>query len=153
MAAYRTLAIAAATGRLGFVYLEDKRLVEWGISTVAAQSIENATLHTTKWLGTFKPELVVTEAINDKCLKGGHSIALIAAIEHSVQSANVLNATVTRHRAYENKYQEAEALAQDFPELSPRLAEKPAIWRREPRRMIIFEALSMALQVRHEDLE
>jgi len=43
------------------------------------------------------------------------------------------------------------AYQKDFPELESRLA-KSFPWKKEPSRMILFEALSMALQVRDQDI-
>lgn len=148
MAAYKILAIAAASGRLGYALLEDNRLIDWGISQVAARSTSEAASSTAYWIEYLKPEVVVTESIGNQCRKRGNTISILQAINVVADDAPQLNVTVSKNRAYQNKYEEAQALAEQFPELSSRLADKPAIWLNEPRRMIIFEALSMALQVR-----
>lgn len=152
MAAYRTLAIAAGTERIGYVYLEDRQLIDWHISTKAAETIDAAAQYAKEWMEVFKPELVVTEAINNRCNKGRNTIALIAAIEQTANDAAVLNATISKAKAYRNKYEEAKALVKEYPELSLRLGKRPFPWRKEPRRMILFEALSMALQIRDQDI-
>ena len=152
MAAYRTLAIAVATGRVGYVYLEDKQLVDWHVSRKAAKSIDAAASHAKSWIEIFSPEVVVTETINNQCAKGRNTIALIAAIEQIAHDAPVLNATVTKARAYRNKYEEASALVKLYPELAQRQMCKPQAWLTEPRRTVIFEALSMALKVRDENM-
>jgi len=64
----------------------------------------------------------------------------------------VLNAAITKAQAYRNKYEEAKALADEYSELLSRLVETAFPWKKEPRRMILFEALSMALQVRDRDM-
>lgn len=152
MAGYRTLAIAAGTGRIGYVYLEDRKLIDWHISEKAASTIDAAANFAKDCIDIFTPELVVTEAINEKCNKGRDTIALIAAIEQTANDAPVLNAAITKAQAYRNKYEEAKALVDEYPELLSRLVETIFPWKKEPRRMILFEALSMALQVRDRDI-
>ncbi|MEM7068721.1 MAG: hypothetical protein AAF478_07540 [Pseudomonadota bacterium] len=122
------------------------------MSEKAAKSLDAAARSAQEWIKILSPELVVTEAINDKCNKGRNTIALIAAIEQTANDASVLNATVTKAKAYRNKYEEAKALVTLYPELSSRLA-KSFPWRKEPRRMVLFEALSMAHRVHHKDIE
>ena len=124
MAAFKTLAIAAGTWRVGYVYLEDNKLIDWHVSRSAARSIDAAADHAQEWFDILTPELVVTEAINSKCAKGRNTIALIAAIEQTANDAPVLNATVTKARAYKNKYEEAKALLNQYPELALRSAKK-----------------------------
>ena len=43
---------------------------------------------------------------------------------------------------------EAEALARQYPELLPKLPKKPPIWKSEPRRLVLFEALALALRIK-----
>lgn len=148
MAGYRTLAIAAARGRLGFALLENEQLADWGLSQVAASSTQEAARITNYWLAHMKPEVIVTECIASGCRKRGKTIEILEAINKVATDVPILNVTVSKVQAFQNKYEEARALAKRFPELKPKLAEKPAIWETEPRRMIIFEAVSMALQIR-----
>ncbi|MEQ8954363.1 MAG: hypothetical protein RL120_09535, partial [Gammaproteobacteria bacterium] len=71
------------------------------------------------------------------------------AATRAARESDVINVTTSKVRTYRDKYQEAQALVKQYPELLPRLARKPAIWLNEPRRMILFEALSLALRLRN----
>ena len=149
MVRFRVLAIAVATGRVGYVLLENDKLVDWGISRVAARSPEKAREVASDWIRKLDPEAVVTEKLGSNRHKRGKTLKLMEAVTRSARESAAINVTTAKARSYRDKYEEAKALAKRYPELLPRLAKKPAIWLNEPRRMILFEALSLALRLRN----
>ena len=95
----------------------------------------------------YQPQLLITERIGPHSRKKDVSRALVNAIWKAAQDAEIMWACVDRIQTYQNKYVEAEALAARFPELKEWLPKTRTLWESEPRRVIIFEALSMALCV------
>ena len=55
-------------------------------------------------------------------------------------------ASLTRQQAYPNKFFEANDLAERFPELAAWVPKRPKLWEREPRNLVYFEALALAVQ-------
>ena len=141
------LSIAAATGKVGYVFLLDGEPYDWGVSPKASRSPKLAYQHVTEWIDYYQPQLLITERISPHSRKKDVSRALLNAIWKAAQDAEIKWACVDRIQKYQNKYVEAEALAARFPELKEWLPKKRALWESEPRRTIMFEALSMALSV------
>ena len=141
------LSVAVSTGRLGFAFLVDGTPYDWGLSLVASESTRSAYEHTTAWIEYYQPQLVVTERVDGNSRKGTVSRDLNNAILKAAQQANVEIACVDRIQRHANKFAEAQALAERFPELQPYVPKPRKQWESEPRRMIMFEAVSMALSV------
>lgn len=140
------MAIAAATGRVGYVYLVDGKLRDWGISRAASASPRRASAQATRWIALLKPEVVVTERI-DGSRKGARTRKVIAAIAKAAAGQPLFDVSVPRSHAFGNKYDEAESLVKRFPELAVRLPKRRRIWDAEPRSTLFFEALSLAVPV------
>ena len=141
------LAVAVSTGKVGFAFLIDSIPYDWGLSVVASESTRSAYEHTTAWIEYYQPELVVTERIGPTSRKQAVSRSLANAILKAAQESGVATACVDRVQHYPNKYAEAEALAERFPELKSFVPKPRRLWDSEPRRIIIFEAVSLALNV------
>ncbi|MEH6727613.1 MAG: hypothetical protein V7703_15765 [Hyphomicrobiales bacterium] len=151
MAGYKVLGIAVATGKVGYALLEGERLIDWGLSKVASKSPAQVAAKTSYWIDLLKPEALVSEQLTKRMRKHGLTIKLLAAIAKAAEDAPVINVTVPRLRIHKNKYEEAEALARRFPELKSQLPKKPPCWLPEPRSMIFFEALTLALSLKLAD--
>jgi len=147
MARLKVLAIAVATGRVGYVFFDGKTLIDWKMSTIASKSTKEARIHIKRWINYFKPDVVVTEQIDKRCRKGDHAKSIIAAIAKVAEDSELLDVSVPRLRAFQNKYAEARELVLRFPELRPRLPKEPRIWQSEPFSTIYFEALAMAMLI------
>ena len=143
------LSIAACASKVGYVFLIDGRPYDWGISLQANTSTKAAQEFTTEWIAYYQPELVVTERVAANSNKGERSRELINAIWKAAQNADVEWACADRVQTYANKYDEAEALAARFPEMKPWVPKRRTLWDEEPRRTIIFEALSLAIRALH----
>lgn len=148
MAEFRVMGIAAAYGRIGYVVLADDQLIDWGVSKAASRSPEKALAKATEWIELLSPQVIVTERVGSNPRKRGKTLALMTAVHRAAQQSTATSVTTTKIRRHQNKYQEARALARLFPELTSRLATKPKCWLAEPRRMILFEALALALRLK-----
>lgn len=139
------LAVAAATGRLGYVFMIDGEPYDWGLSLKASTSNNSAYHHTTRWISYYRPEVVIAERIGPDSRKGVYTRTLIDAVARAAQDAGVIWALVDRRQQYANKYAEAQALADRFPQLRHDVPKQRRLWESEPRKTIIFEAVALGL--------
>jgi hypothetical protein len=147
MARLNILAIAAGTGRVGYAYFVGHRLMDWGLSGLASKSTKQAAAMTRKWIDLLHPDVVVTEAKDSPSRKGAATRQVIEAISKVAGEEHVNDVRVPRLQRYENKYEEADALAERFPEIAPWKPRRPRLWESEPRNMIYFEAIALALEI------
>jgi hypothetical protein len=143
--ALRILSIAAATGRIAYVYLIGDRLMDWRISDKASTSTEEARAASARWIETLQPDVVVTEIAVSKTRKGDNTRQLIEAMAIVAEESKALDVKVTREQSFANKYDEAAALADRYPELSPWVPRKRRFFDNEHRNTVLFEALALAL--------
>lgn len=130
------------------MFLVDGDPKDCKFSKTAFKSNENAQIHAAKWIKQFEPDVVITEKITKTCRKGDHAKQLIAAVTKVAEEhRDISDIQVARVQSYKNKYEEARALAERFPQLKPRLPKEPHCWQSEPFSTTYFEALSMALLV------
>ncbi len=144
MAVLRILAIAAATGRVGYVYLVGGKLKDWRISRKAARSPVDAAEQAQRWINRLKPEVVVTEKTETAAKKSTKTKEIIHAIARTAAHNYVLDVSVAREHDYANKYEEAAALGKQHPEIAPWVPKKRRFFDTEPRSTVLFEALSLA---------
>ena len=140
----KVLAIAAATGRIGYVFLIGGKLRDWGLSKKASKSPANAAEQTRLWIERLKPDVVVTEKVSATSTKGTKSKHLIEAIARVASQSKLLDVCVARASDFKNKYDEAKQLGERFPEISAWVPRLRRIWEPEPRNTILFEALALA---------
>jgi hypothetical protein len=143
----RVLAMAVATGRVGYVFLVKGKLYSWQLSRKAASCPEDATRIAKGWIVRMRPDIVVTEKFTVRCRKGQTVRSITEAMARVAEDASIFNVSVERPRSLPNKYAEAEALADRFPELKSRVPKPRRLWDSEPRNTTIFEALVLALMV------
>lgn len=148
MAALRVLAFAAATGRVGSVFLVGGKLVDWHISNKAAESGIEAAGHAQALINDLMPDVIVTEELETAKHKGKHTLALIAAIARTAEHNHLLDVSLPRDQHFRNKYAEADALVEQYPELAPWKPMKRRFYDNEPRNTVLFEALALALSLR-----
>ena len=145
MAQLRVLAIAVATGKIGHVLLMGDRLLDWGLSRKASSSTTTAAEHTQRLINELKPDVVVTEKIGTETRKGSKTGELIATVAEIASHNYLLDVSVERIQRFKDKYEEAKAIAEHFPELLPWVPRKRRLWEPEPRNTIYFEAMVLAL--------
>lgn len=145
------LSFAAASGRIGYVCFEDDQLIDWGLSVKASTSPTNAAAYARKPITLLAPDVVVTEKVTNTSRKGAATHALIEALAAEAADHELHDVSVVRQQHYPNKYIEAAAYAERFPEIRSRLPKQPRIWEGEPRNTIYFEAIALALHVLSRD--
>ena len=143
----RVVAIAVASGRMGYVFLVDAKLKDWRMVCKAATAPADAARAAQTWITTLNPDVVITEHPDTAKTKGSTAKAVIAAVSHVAANNAALDVAVRRERVYPNKYAAAAALTKLYPELRPWLPQQRRCWENEPRQTILFEALAMSLQV------
>ena len=141
------LAIAAATGRIGYVYFVGHQLMDWGLSRAASKNPKKAVAMASKWLELFHADVVITEAAESPSRKGAAARQSIEAIASVARKSPANDVRVPRLQRFQNKYEEAEALVERFPEIQPWKPKRPRLWESEPRNMIYFEAIALALEI------
>ena len=136
------MGIAINSSKLGLAYLVDGELMDWKVSTDVIRNEETAFEQAQKWIGFYELNAVVLEALEDT-RKGERAHRLQQAV---VRAADLLGVPVVfgQRGAAANKYAAAAALADEFPQVAPWLPEQPKLWEKEPRFIILFEALSLA---------
>jgi hypothetical protein len=146
MAPNRVLAVAAASGRIGMVFLIGNRLMDWQISGKAAKSPELAAHYAETLIQSRRPDVFITEEIDAAQHKGDMAKTLVAAMSAIAAEHELLDIAVDRPLDFPNKYAEAAALIERYPEI--------AAWRptrrffdNEPRHTVLFEALALADKV------
>lgn len=140
----RLLAFAAASGRIGMVFLIGDRLMDWRLSNFAARLPKAAANYANILIISLKPDVVVTEKIDSAGHKGNSTKELVAAMAEVASNHEVLDVSVVREFRFANKYAEAEALAQRWPDIAPWKPKKRRFFDNEPRNTVLFEALALA---------
>lgn len=140
----RILAIAVATGRIGYVFLVGSKLKDWGLSRKASRSTQAASGQVKDWITQLEPDVVVTENVPKSSTKSGKTRALIEVITKFARDAQLLDVQVTKPHFFKNKYAEAQALGERFPEIAIWVPRIRRLWEPEPRTTVLFEALAMA---------
>ena len=147
MAALRLLSIAVGSGKVAYVYLVGDQLMDWRISDRASVSPKTAARMVQTWISDQRPEAVATEKIDTAKRKGDKTKELIAAMAKVAANNYLLDVSVAREHPFANKYEEAAALADRYPELLPWVPKKRRLFDNEPRNTVLFEALAQALVV------
>lgn len=140
----RVLAVAARTGRLACVVLDDCQLVIWDASEKAASSEDEAAKKLRAWVHDFKPDILVTENPDAARKKGGLQIPILQVLASVGDDLPIPNLVVQRKRRFPNAYVEAAHLGNQFPDLAHLVPKKPPIWKGEPYNLACFEALVLA---------
>lgn len=153
MAMLKVLAVAAASGRVAYVYFVGEKLKDWHISDAAAKSPVSAAQFMQKWINQLKPDVVVTEKMEQATKKGASAKGVISAIARTAEHNYLLDVSIVREQDFANKYAEATAIAERYPELKPWLPTKRRFFDNEPRNTVLFEAIAMAEKVRRGSTE
>jgi len=160
MAALRVLAIAVASGRVGYVLLHGKsqdadgnqppQLLDWAVTTSVSGNSSDMVAFVQELINALKPDVVVTETCNEACRKGKRTRHLIASVAELASHNYVLDVQVPRPHHFPSKYEEAQDAVGRHPDLIGYLPKrKRRIYEFEPRNMIVFEALALAEEVIH----
>lgn len=139
----RILAVAARTERIGCVIVENGDLIFWEGSTEMAKDAEGAAKQLRVWIQEFQPDVIVSENPAAAGKKSGVQIPILRAFVEVGHDEPIINLVVRRERPYQNVYDQAKRLAEEFPDLEGMVPDKPPIWGKEPYNLVFFEALAL----------
>lgn len=143
----RLLAIAVTHSRIGYVFHSGGHLADWHISERATKSAEKAAAWVQRLIDDLRPDVVVTEKPELAKKKGAKTKVLIEVIARVAANNEVLDVSVARSQEFANKYEEAAALAVQYPELRAWVPQKRRFFDNEPRTTVLFEALALARMI------
>jgi hypothetical protein len=144
MAALRLLAVAAATGRIGYVFFIGHELVAFDLSRKGFKNTTQAAAVFQEWILAFKPNVVVTERLPKKSKKGQRARKIIQTFAQIASHNYVYDITVTPDREGRSRHAHAVHLSDIYPDITHRLPRKPKFYESEDRAMILFDALTLA---------
>ena len=139
----RVLSVAARAERIGCVVLENGELMYWEGSSAAAIDAEAAADRLRRWLRASRSDVLVSEDPVSPGSKHGKQLAILMAFAEVGDEEPVISLQVSRQRPFQNVYEEARHLAEQFPDLAEIVPEKPPIWGKEPYNLVFFEALAL----------
>ena len=142
----RVLAFGAGSHKVGYVFLVDELPVDWKMSRKHSLSPEAARPFAERWIVKLAPDVVVVENTTKAKRKGERTKAVVEAIAEVAIAARLRVVAVPRPRHFPNKFAEAAALAERFPALKPWIPRPRKLWDAEPREVVLFEALALALE-------
>ena len=152
MTGLKVLAVAAANRRVGYAYFQNNDLVYWTISTKAGEKPLDAVAVTQDLITRFAPDVLVSQKVTPSLTKSENTKKLIAAIARTGKHNGLVSIAVERQRKHKNKYVEAAALAQIFPQVADYLPQPRLLHHsKEPRNTVLFEAISLAVDLFKDD--
>lgn len=141
------LGFAAAYRRVGVVYFADNDVQFCQMSRKAALDCRYTQSFAQQMIDTFSPDVIVTECFAKARHKGQHTKQVICVLGDVAERNPILNVAVERRQSYQNKYEEATALAKRYPALAA-MTPTRRLYDNEPRSTVIFEALSLIEAIR-----
>ncbi len=140
----RILAIAAREGRIACVVIDNRDLILWEGSERYSKTPDEAALKLQSWIDEFEPDVVVSEQPHTAGRKGRKLVQTLSAFAKVAEDGPVIGLQIERKRPFRNVFEEAKALADEFPDLKSMVPEKRAIWiGGEPYSLVFFEALAL----------
>ena len=141
----KILSIAIASGKIGYVFLIDNMLMDWGLSVRASKTPGLAKCKAQEWIDFYRPDIVVVEKTAKYSRKSIRTHSLIEAVANLCTDRKQQFIAIERQQTYPNKYDEMDALCLQFPQISGWMPDKRQPWDAETNDAIYFEALSMAV--------
>ncbi len=151
----RVLAIDPASGGVGFAVLEGPdRLIDWGV-----KSTPDRTPHYVLWLidtliARYEPDVIVLEDCESRGSRRCPRVrALIRQVTRRAAKQDIRTQRFSRRHLREafaaaiplTKYRMATAIAEQFPELAPRVPPVRKPWMSEDYRISIFDAVGLGV--------
>jgi len=150
----RVLAIAPCVQGIGFVVFNGPRLpIDWGVKWTRDEKNAQGMAKVGDLVECYQPDVVVFEDYEGEGSRRAERVEeLLDAIAALVDSRNIKIASYSRGSVRQlfatsgavTKFQIAEAIAEEIPELAPRLPPERKIWLPERANMSIFDAAALA---------
>jgi hypothetical protein len=156
----RVLAIDPTSRGFGFVVLESPTmLVDWGVKSTRPNEATKTLAKVLEVIRHYRPEIIVLEDHREtrRCARIQSLLDRICrlATSEGLKSRSIKVSRVKKvFRTFRanTKYEIAHAVAQQLPELAPRLPPYRKPWMSEDYRMAIFDAAALALTYFHSRL-
>ncbi len=142
-----SLTIAVSSGKIGYVYLCEGELFDWGLSSIAARSPEAAKAKVGSWIQTYNPDLIVTEKLTLQTRKSGRTISNLRIIAKLSDTSKAHHVEVEKIQTYPNKFKEADELCRRYPVIEGWKPHARKPWESEAKNTVIFEALALVDQL------
>ena len=140
----RILVLAARYGRIAYVYIKNGQPKDWALSCKGYTTSKMAAGMTSEWIARFDPDVVIIEDPSMIKLKGRTTKARLRAMLRVAERSSALVAKTERFQHHKNAYVEAKALVEAYPQMAVRLPVR-RFYDPEPRELVFFEALALAL--------
>lgn len=151
----RVLAIAPCVQGIGFIVFNEPRSpIDWGIKWTRDEKNAKGVAKIAELIDRYQPDVVVFENHHGEGSRRAKRIEdLLDAIAALVRRQNIETARYSRRHVRNlfagdsaaTKFRVAKAIAEEIPELAPRLPAERKIWLPEHANMSIFDAASLAL--------
>ena len=151
----RVLAVAPCVQGIGFIVFNGDRLpVDWGIKWTRNEKNAKGLTKVAKLIDRYRPDVVVFEDHHGEGSRRAKRIEdLLDAIAALVRRQKPETARYSRRHVRRRfaaagattKFQIAQSIAKELPELASRLPAERKIWLPEHANMSIFDAASLAL--------
>ncbi len=151
----RVLALDPSSGGFGFAVLEGpNQLIDWGVKTAPDRTPHYALWLIDALITRYEPDVLVLEDCErDSSRRCPRVRALIRHITRRAAKAEIPTQRFARHQIQEafagasalTKSRMARAIAEQFPELAPRVPPVRKPWMSEDYRMNIFDAVGLGV--------
>ncbi len=151
----RVLAIAPCVQGIGFIIFDEPRSpIDWGIKWTRNEKNAKGVAKVAGLIDRYQPGVVIFEDPRGEGSRRAKRIEdLLDAIAALVRRQNIETARYSRRRVRHlfaakgaaTKFRIAKIIAEELPELAPRLPGERKIWLPEHANMSIFDAASLAL--------
>jgi Holliday junction resolvasome RuvABC endonuclease subunit len=150
-----TLAIYLTTRGFGFVVFEGRqRTIDWGVKDARGDKNRKVLAKIEELMSWYRPDLLVLENIEEPdCRRADRIRNLHWQIAELAKTRKIPVRQFTRSdiktafasRKASTKYEIAQAVSQELPDLAPWMPPPRKIWMSEDRRLGMFDAASLAL--------
>ena len=145
------LAIVPKSRGFGFVVLEARgKLVAWGVARLYSAHQDEYLLRLEGLVLRYRVRILALEA--EKSRRGERAKQMIAQATQLASSRRLTTTFASRKHACKRiglpsatKHELAARLAEEFPDLAVHLPEPRKIWQSEDQRMLLFEAMAIAI--------
>ena len=153
--AARVLAVAPCVQGIGFIVFNGPRLpIDWGVRWTREEKNAKGAAKVAALIDRYQPDVVVFEDHHGEGSRRAKRIEdLLDAISTLASRQNIETARYSRHNVRNRfptdgaatKFRIAKSIAEELPDLAPRLPAERKIWLPEHANMSIFDAASLAL--------
>ena len=143
----RILSFAVGNDQLALILLVHRMVVhcESWRRVKAHPTMARSVLRTA--IASYEPTILACERPYGLCRKQGVNLKLLQTLVQAIMDEPIPHHLLNRQQPYRNRYEEAEALTERFPEMARWCPKQPHYPDTAPRSLVYFEALAYAVEV------